>query len=677
MISTFSRAVLATIEREKLLPRRSKVVVGLSGGSDSVALLSALRELGPELDLALIATHVDHRLRPSSGDDAAFCEKLAREWSVPFRLVTITWPDTGGRPRANIEAAARRARYDALSRIAREAGRAIVAVGHHADDRLETFLIQLVRGSGLTGLSQPRYRREDGVVRPLLDRTRREILEYLAAGSIPFRVDPTNLDGSNLRSRIRTQVVPLLEQENPELARVVARTASLLAQADAALSTLASEARRQLTRSEGSGELTLDGAGAHAYHPIILSTLLRNILGEFGGSAVEVGHEPIARIVRAWRGQETLALDLPGRIRVELDGESAHILSLGAGSEHRAPRPEEIPIPGELTWNRAGPGPSVRIRTEVVEPTPVDPACLSGPTVAWIDAGRVRRPLTVRGRLPGDRYHPLGLSGSAKIQDLFVDRKIAREAREAWPVIADKEGILWVPGFRVDERVRITEETRSALRMEVTGVAEPTPEASAAMTRETTISPVVGTPLLSKEAIGRRVLELGKELSRVYADENPVLVNILKGGFIFLADLVRAMNVRCELDFMVVSSYEDKTDSSGVVRILSDLGVNIAGRHVLIVEDIVDTGLTLEYIRELLLSRNPKSLRIVTLLDKAQKRKVSVPIDFVGFEIPDEFVVGYGLDYAQRYRNLPYITVLGPEEIASGQGHLSPENLAR
>ena len=168
----------------------------------------------------------------------------------------------------------------------------------------------------------------------------------------------------------------------------------------------------------------------------------------------------------------------------------------------------------------------------------------------------------------------------------------------------------------------------------------------------------IGNVLLSEEAIRRRVAELGREVSAKYVGEVPILVNILKGGFIFLADLVRAMDVDCEVDFMVVSSYADRTESSGVVRILSDLGLNIENRHVLIVEDIVDTGLTLEYLRELLLARSPASLRVVTLLDKVERRKVPVPLDFVGFRIPDEFVVGYGLDCAQRFRNLPYITIL-------------------
>lgn len=184
-----------------------------------------------------------------------------------------------------------------------------------------------------------------------------------------------------------------------------------------------------------------------------------------------------------------------------------------------------------------------------------------------------------------------------------------------------------------------------------------------------TVTPV-GTILLSEEAIRDRVRELGRALSERYAGKAPILVNILKGGFVFLADLIRSMDVPVELDFMVVSSYEDRTESSGVVRILSDLGLNIEGRHVLIVEDIVDTGLTLEYLRELLLARNPASLGIVTLLDKHERRQVAVPIDHVGFRIPDEFVVGYGLDYAQRFRNLPYITILDESDI---QGITPPD----
>jgi hypoxanthine phosphoribosyltransferase len=168
----------------------------------------------------------------------------------------------------------------------------------------------------------------------------------------------------------------------------------------------------------------------------------------------------------------------------------------------------------------------------------------------------------------------------------------------------------------------------------------------------------VGTVLLREEEIQHRVGELGAAISRDYEGKEPVLISILKGGIIFLSDLVRSLGVLHEIDFMWVSSYNSRTETSGVVRILADLSINIEGKDVIIVEDIVDTGLTLDYIRHILLARNPKSLRICTLLDKKPRRRIEVPIDYVGFEIPDEYVIGYGLDCAEKYRNLPYIARL-------------------
>ena len=142
---------------------------------------------------------------------------------------------------------------------------------------------------------------------------------------------------------------------------------------------------------------------------------------------------------------------------------------------------------------------------------------------------------------------------------------------------------------------------------------------------------------------------------------NPLLVCVLKGGYLFLADLTRQLTIRHAIDFMAVSSYGDGTRSSGVVRILKDLDADIGGRHVLVVEDIIDTGHTLAYLLENLHSRQPASVRVCTLLSKPDRREVELAIDYVGFEVPDEFVVGYGLDYAEGYRNLPFIGVLKPE----------------
>ncbi|MBI5870158.1 MAG: hypoxanthine phosphoribosyltransferase [Actinobacteria bacterium] len=171
----------------------------------------------------------------------------------------------------------------------------------------------------------------------------------------------------------------------------------------------------------------------------------------------------------------------------------------------------------------------------------------------------------------------------------------------------------------------------------------------------------LGETILSEKEIRARVTELAAMISADYADKEPLLVCVLKGAVFFMADLVRELTVPSELDFMAVSSYGSATDSSGVVRILKDLDANIEGRNVIIIEDIIDSGLTLSYLRKNLRSRNPASVEVCSLLTKPSRRKVDIACKYVGFEVPDKFVVGYGLDYMENYRNLRYIAVLAEE----------------
>lgn len=167
--------------------------------------------------------------------------------------------------------------------------------------------------------------------------------------------------------------------------------------------------------------------------------------------------------------------------------------------------------------------------------------------------------------------------------------------------------------------------------------------------------------LVSTEAIATRVKEIGEQISADYEGKDILMIGVLRGAVIFMADLARAISRPVALDFMAVSSYGAATHSSGVVRILKDLDEDIEGKHLLIVEDIIDSGLTLKYLVENLKSRKPASIKVCTLLSKPSRRKVDVPVDYNGFTIPDQFVVGYGLDYAEKYRNLPFIGVLKPE----------------
>jgi hypoxanthine phosphoribosyltransferase len=183
------------------------------------------------------------------------------------------------------------------------------------------------------------------------------------------------------------------------------------------------------------------------------------------------------------------------------------------------------------------------------------------------------------------------------------------------------------------------------------------------------IDPDVEEILLSSEQVQARVAELGAQLAVDYARRDPVLVSVLKGSIIFLADLVRAMPIPLSIDLMEVSSYGASTESSGQVRILKDLSTSIEGREVVVVEDIIDTGLTLNYLLRYLHDKGPASIKICCLLDKPARRLAEIEIDYRGFTIPDRFVIGYGLDYGERYRNLPYIGVLRP----SVYGPATPE----
>ena len=172
--------------------------------------------------------------------------------------------------------------------------------------------------------------------------------------------------------------------------------------------------------------------------------------------------------------------------------------------------------------------------------------------------------------------------------------------------------------------------------------------------------------LIDDDALQRRIVELGEEISGDYAGRDLLLIGVLKGAVFFMADLMRRIAVPCEIDFMAISSYGASTDSSGVVRILKDLDINIEGRHVLVVEDIIDSGLTLSYLVRTLEAREPASLEICALMTKPERRQIDVDVRYVGFEIPNRFVIGYGLDFAERYRNLPYVGVLDESLVLEG-----------
>jgi hypoxanthine phosphoribosyltransferase len=183
---------------------------------------------------------------------------------------------------------------------------------------------------------------------------------------------------------------------------------------------------------------------------------------------------------------------------------------------------------------------------------------------------------------------------------------------------------------------------------------------------QTELESAVGEILIDRDALSDRIAALGAEISADYEGRDLLLIGVLKGAVFFMADLMRRLTIPCEVDFMAISSYGASTDSSGVVRILKDLDINIEGRDVLVVEDIIDSGLTLSYLMRNLESREPATLEVCALLTKPDRREIEVPVRYVGFEIPNRFVIGYGLDFGERYRNLPYVAVLSDDALPEG-----------
>ncbi|MDZ4338728.1 MAG: tRNA lysidine(34) synthetase TilS [candidate division NC10 bacterium] len=449
-------AVRRAIVTHRLLEPGEGVVVAVSGGADSVVLLHCLLRLRADWSLTLHVAHFDHGLREGSHRDARFVEELATAWDVP--VTTDAWAREGG-PKRSLQAEARRARYRFLGEVAAGLGAAKIALAHHRDDQAETVLLHLLRGSGLRGLRGMLPLRDDRLIRPLLQVGREEIERYAKAYRLSFVEDPSNRDLRYLRNRLRWNLMPVLRREyNPSLPRTLARMAAVVAEEEAYLAERAREAFEALAKVEET-RVCLDLASLRALAPALRRRVIeRAVRTVTAGAYVTTAHlEAVDRLTAP--GGPWLAT-LPGD---QGAWSSGNVLSVGTRPPAQRSRVHcELPMPGEAVISAWG----LRIGAAIL-PCAMANLAIVGPDRAYVDWTRVVPPLVVRTRRPGDRLRPLGLRGSKKLQDLFVDGKVPREERERTPVVTDQQGILWVPGFRVDERGRVGDATQAVLTLTV------------------------------------------------------------------------------------------------------------------------------------------------------------------------------------------------------------------
>jgi tRNA(Ile)-lysidine synthase len=446
----FVEKVLRTLRRHAMLAGGETVLVGVSGGADSVALLHALLALRPRLGLTLHVLHVHHGLRPEADSEAAFVESLGSRWGVP---VTVERVRVIAEPGESLEAQARRQRYAALSKWGRALGASRVALGHTADDQAETVLMRLLEGAGPRGLAGiPPVRGR--FIRPLIEIRRREIEAELEGAGLAWVEDPSNRDPKFLRNRIRHDLLPFLAAAyNPQITEALCRAGALARELVEDVERLAARELDRLARADDGG-LVLSRAALGALPAGVAEEVLRRALGRLGE------HRPL----RAWAHRALGRLTGPGspapirvgRVWLEVSGDHLRLSCRTVEPLLEA----ALPIPGSLPLPAAG------LRLEAREfdrPDSYTPP--SDPRIAVFDRAALPWALSVRGRRAGDRFHPFGAPGEKRLKAFLIDAKIPRWRRDHLPLLLAGTEIAWVVGIRRGAVAPVTPATRRILEV--------------------------------------------------------------------------------------------------------------------------------------------------------------------------------------------------------------------
>jgi tRNA(Ile)-lysidine synthase len=442
--------VWRAIRRYDLLPPGTRVVVAVSGGGDSVALLAVLLELAPRGEFTVTGlVHVNHQLRgPDSERDQAFCEALARRFDLPAYVERVDVGGVAAAERRSVEDAARKLRYAALERGRRALGADRIAVGHTRDDQAETVLLRLLRGAGPRGLSGI-YPRNRAVVRPLIDVRRQQLRAWSADNGITHVEDVSNADLANPRNLLRHEVLPALRGWfGPSVPALLARAAEVARADEELLAELTRVLVQQLVTVEGE-QVQVDRAGAALAHLSLQRRLLLEVLRRAG--VREPGFAEVEALIAMLGDEAPTRVDLPGYVRADRNGQAV-VLTRGAPQRQPAASFRYVlPVPGRVWIAEVSAGVQAdtgSLDGELPEGTPDAP-------VVVVAGEQVTAGLFVRNWRPGDALRPIGLGGTKKLQDLFVDRKVSRVARHRLPLVVDgRDRVVWVPGHALDEAYR-------------------------------------------------------------------------------------------------------------------------------------------------------------------------------------------------------------------------------
>ncbi|MBS0171317.1 MAG: tRNA lysidine(34) synthetase TilS [Nitrospira sp.] len=457
--------VVRALRARALLQPGQSVLVAVSGGPDSVALLSILRGLAAAWKLSLTVVHCNYGLRGiESDEDAAFVAALCRRLKVPCLVRSLRVRDPEAGASSSLQARARELRYHLFRDLAKELQVDRVALGHTADDQAETVLLRMLRGAGLRGLAGMPHSRERLFVRPLLGVTRREILSYLQTVGLSYRTDSSNAKPLYLRNRVRQEVLPLLASLAPAATRMLARQADILRADDQLLDRLAARCLRKVTQRRDATMVILDRAAFRRQPMALQPRMLRLAIQALAPASAGLRSDQVLSILasvgtkrsgHAWEVGPVTVISDQGTVEIMLRAERPLPSVPGTGSPSGAPvrNSEEVTLhslPSTASWLPTG---------EVIRVRPVTPtrglALLKHPSsaAALFDADRLTLPLTIRSWRRGDWFVPTGMAGRRKkLQDYFTDAKLGRSMREHIPLLLSHDQIAWIVGRRIDAR---------------------------------------------------------------------------------------------------------------------------------------------------------------------------------------------------------------------------------
>lgn len=446
--------VQRTIEKYNMFQDGDKVVVAVSGGPDSLALLHILAEIREQWHLELLVAHYNHSLRREAADDAAFVRCAAEELGLPFYLGEGDVARYAEEQKLSIQVAARELRYEFLETTVAETGSQKLALAHQLEDQGETIVMHFLRGPsprGLAGIPPVRGK----IVRPLIEVRRREIEEYLKGKQLEPVMDTSNYQKKYLRNKVRLELMPLLREYNPNLDYRLLKGAQIFRDEDDYLEEETARHWAKLCCLE-QDRLLVNYEGYHRLHPALKRRLLRRCFLELAGTRQDLTFEQVDRIYsRLEKPVQGKKLEWPLGIWVTVMGEHITVT-------RKLPRGLET----DYSFVLAEPGikrlPEGKLKVELLSGKSVSLNSLKDDNQGQvhIDGDKVQFPLTIRNRRPGDRFYPLGLGGSKKLKDLFIDLKVPRHLRDRIPIVVSGDGqIVWVVGLRLDERFKVTEAT--------------------------------------------------------------------------------------------------------------------------------------------------------------------------------------------------------------------------